>query len=94
MKKDDSYNKRAFTIAEAAEYVNVSRQTIIGWVKKGLLPFEELPGRGSGLYKFRLIRKNDLDFFLNKYYHRPQKNKHEKLSDDMILLPSGSSFST
>ena len=59
-------DKRAFTITEAAEYACVSRGTLRNWVVSGLLPYEELPSRGDGSHKFRLIRKLDLDDFLNK----------------------------
>ena len=62
------YDKRAFNINEAAEYACVSRGTIENWLNKGLIPYEELPSRGKGLYHYRRIRKKDLDDFLNKFY--------------------------
>ncbi len=48
MQKDNKNNKRAFTIAEAAKYACVSRGIVESWIVKGLLPYEELPGNGSG----------------------------------------------
>ena len=81
--------KRAFTLTEAAEYACVSRSTVENWISKGLLPFEELPGRGTGLYCFRRIRKEDLDNFLNQYYQQNNKLKKES-KNKLILLPKNS----
>ena len=61
-------NKRALTIAEAAEYACVSRGTIKNWIALGVLSFEDLPGSGKGNRRFILIRKKDLDTFLNSNY--------------------------
>lgn len=77
--------KRAFTISEAAEYACVSRGTLHNWIVSGLLPFEVLPSRGEGSHKFRLIRKLDLDDFLDKSYHI-NKRDNNKTSDKLILL--------
>jgi excisionase family DNA binding protein len=88
-KKEFSFDKRAFTIREAAEYACVSRGTVDNWLSKGILPFEELPSRGKGNYCFRRIRKSDLDEFLNKFYsnnHSLFSNKHSDKSG-MFLLP-------
>jgi hypothetical protein len=69
--------KRAFTLAEAAAYACVSRGTVHTWIVTGLVPFEELPGRGGGLHRFRRIRKSDLDVFLDKHFHSPKdSDKH------------------
>ena len=87
----ESYEKykRAFSISEAAKYACVSRATLHNWVVSGLIPFEELPGRGDGSHKFRLIRKTDIDEFLYQHYHKSHdKNKIEK-SHNLILLPKG-----
>jgi len=73
-----SFNKRALNIKEAAEYVCVSRATIVNWIARGWLPCEELPGEGSGNCHFRRIRKEDLDSFLNQFYNRNQINPKEK----------------
>ena len=70
MKKVDLNNKRAFTISEAAEYTCVSKATLHNWLVTGLLSYEELPGRGDGSHRFRLIRKCDLDAFLELGGHR------------------------
>lgn len=84
-----TYNKRAMTITEASQYVGVSRGTIENWLKKGLLPFEELPGKGNGFHKFRLIRKEDIDKFLDSTYHDrgiyPKTDKEK--NNDIFLLP-------
>lgn len=66
-------NKRALTIAEAANFACVSRGTLHNWMVSGLLPFEELPGPGDGSHKFRLIRRQDLDEFLNRHYHQQKR---------------------
>ena len=79
--------KRALTIAEAAEYACVSEGTVRNWINSRIIPFEVLPGRGNGLHKFRLIRKSDLDKFLDKNYHQAHKNRSKKFSKDFILLP-------
>ena len=89
----NTYNKRAFSIKEVAEYACVSRATVENWLIRGILSFEELPSRGKGAYCFRRIRKNDLDEFLNKYYQqnsfsdKPNENKEFR---EMILLPRNS----
>lgn len=80
------YNKRAFTIAEAADYACVSRATLHNWIVTKLLPYEELPGRGDGYHKFRLIRKCDLDLFLNENYHNTNNRSINKNSDELILM--------
>ena len=77
-------NKRAFTINEAAEYACVSRATLHNWMVSGLLPFEVLPSRGEGLHKFRLIRKLDLDEFLDNSYCVNKKDN--KTSDFTIRI--------
>lgn len=82
--------KRAFTISEAAEYACVSRGTIENWISKGLLPFEELPGRGTGVYCFRRIRKEDIDNFLNKFYQHYNRKYKQKLKNELTLLPRNS----
>ena len=86
---DKTFNKRAFTIKEAAEYACVSRSTVENWLNKGLLPFEELPGRGNGLYHYRRIRKNDLVELLNKFYlkYYITQSDNKKVSKELILLP-------
>ena len=82
--------KRALTISEAAEYACVSRGTILSWIQKKLLPFEELPGRGNGSQIFRRIRRDDLDKFLNQFYHKCNLEHKKKLNNDIILLPKNS----
>lgn len=79
--------KRAFTITEAAEYACVSRATLMNWIVTGLLPYEELPGRGDGSHRFRLIRKSDLNAFLERYYHASKdKGKSENPRQEIVLL--------
>ena len=89
MNKNKTYNKRALTIKEAADYVCVSRSTVENWLAQGLLPYEELPGRGKGIYHYRRIRKNDLDNFLNKFYLKnyTYRSETKNQSKELILLP-------
>ena len=81
--------KRALKITEAAEYSCVSRATIENWLVKGLLPYEELPGAGSGAHRFRRIRKQDLDDFLNRFYQTNVKvsDTNQRTPEKAILLP-------
>ena len=64
---DTTYDKRALTIKEAAEYACVYRSTVKNWIARGILPYEDLPGEGSGSHRFTRIRKEDLDGFLNNF---------------------------
>jgi excisionase family DNA binding protein len=83
--------KRALSIAEAARYACVSRGTIENWITKKILPCEELPGRGSGAYRFRRIRKQDLDSFLNQSYSNSgTMNTNTDNESDVFLLPRNS----
>jgi len=82
-----SNNKRAFSIKETAEYACVSRGTVENWLAKGLLPYEEMPGRGNGTYHFRRIRKDDIDEFLNQFYHEKRSIHKNKAAKKIILLP-------
>ncbi len=84
---ENTSKKRAFTISEAAEYACVSRGTLTGWITKGALPYEDLPGRGNGSHKFRLIRKNDLDKFLDTHYQGTNDNSFRNSSNKLVLLP-------
>ena len=65
---------RALSISQTAVYACVSEGTVRNWLSARLLPFEELPGRGDGKYRFRLIRKQDLDKFLKKHYQSVEDN--------------------
>ena len=88
-----TYNKRALTLQEAAEYACVSRATVENWLSNELMPFEELPSRGKGSYCFRRIRKTDLDDFINKYYRKfsqSEKSNKSNESNELILLPRDS----
>ena len=78
--------KRALNVTEAARFVGVSRGTIMNWLISGILPFEELPGRGDGSHRFRLIRRSDLDAFLERYYHSPSENEETKIEQNEIIL--------
>lgn len=80
-------NKRALTIAEVAQYACVSENTVRNWIVSDLISYEELSGRGNGSHKFRLIRKNDFDDFLDKHYHQPSKLKDRKSFNEIVLLP-------
>jgi len=50
-------NKQYLTVREAAEYANVSRSTIDGWIRNGILKTLEYPSKtGETTYKkFRRI---------------------------------------
>jgi excisionase family DNA binding protein len=85
---DSIETKRAFNIVEAASYIGVSRGTFNNWILSGLIPFEELPGRGAGSHKFRLIRRSDLDAFLDRHYHTiEKKEKSKNTRGEIFLLP-------
>ena len=73
----EKFEKRAFTVAQAAEYCCVSRGMIDYWLTKGLLRFEELPGSGEK-QRFRRIRKEDLDSFLDKNLCENKETKQKK----------------
>ena len=62
----DAKAKRAFTMSEAAEYACVGYSTVRNWITSGILPFEQLPSRGKSGKRFILIRRVDLDTFLNE----------------------------
>ena len=85
MKLKKIFDKQALTISEAAEYACVSRGTLTDWIKSGLLPYEELPGRREGYHSFRLIRKPDMDEFLNKHYRKKNTSHNKKISRELIL---------
>lgn len=90
MKRYDLHNKRALTIAEAAEYACVSRGTINNWLVKGILPYEELPSGGDGSYRFLRIRRQDLDELLNRSYNQIKSKSSKIKKDELILLPRNS----
>lgn len=83
-------DKRAFNIKEAAEYACVSRGTIETWINKRLLSYEELPSKGDGKHRFRLIRKTDLDGFLTKYLKSNRDEYSEikqNIKNQVFLIP-------
>ena len=80
-------DKRALTISEAAEYACVSRGVIQQFIANGLLPYEELPGRGKGNQRFIRIRREDLDEFLDSCYHKPVQGDRVNKHEELILLP-------
>jgi excisionase family DNA binding protein len=91
--KQTLLNKRALSIKEAAEYIGVSCGIIYHWLNKDILPYEEFPGTGKMKRKFRLIRKSEIDKFLEKNHHKPSTFvekiiQKKKLSfSETILLP-------
>ena len=90
MKSNDNlHSKRAFTIAEAANYTCVGRSTIENWLAKGLLSYEELPSSGSGAHRFVRIRKSDLDEFIDKYYKKniEVSETNQTAQKKLVLLP-------
>ena len=56
--------KRSFTVREAALYAGISYGIMRYWITSGFIPYEELPGSCKGDKRFILIRKFDLDNFL------------------------------
>ncbi len=80
-------NKRAYNITEAALYVGVSRGIMEDWLHKGKLPYEELPGTGKGRKRFRLVRKDDIDSFLDKHLKKDNSKKQEQKKGEVFLLP-------
>ena len=84
--KKSTYEKRAFSIKEAAEYACVSEGTVRNWIVSEIIPFEELPSRGNGSHRFRLIRKCDLDNFLGKYYFHPHTGINKMKKNNLELL--------
>ena len=82
--------KRALSLTEAAEYACVSRGTVNNWISQGLLPFEELPGRGEGAQRFIRVRLEDLERFLNAHYNKPSQTAKVDRKEELILLPKES----
>jgi excisionase family DNA binding protein len=39
------------TVAAAAELLNVSHRTVLNWIKRGDIPYIELPGGGKASYR-------------------------------------------
>jgi excisionase family DNA binding protein len=91
MNKTSNYkfsDKRALSISEAAKYACVSKRgTIENWISQGLLPFEELAGRGGGNQKFRRIRLDDLNTFLESHYCSTSRVGRSGVKKDLMLLP-------
>ncbi len=83
---NDIKSKRALSITEASDYACVSESVVRGWIASDLIPYETLPGGGKGLNKFRRIRVADLDIFLNRHYHTPQKALIRP-QEGLFLLP-------
>ncbi|MFC1554097.1 helix-turn-helix domain-containing protein [candidate division KSB1 bacterium] len=80
-------SRRALTIKEAADYACVSRGTILQWITKRTLPYEELPGNGTGTNRFIRIRKGDLDKLLNNSYMVEKTVEKENSKSDLFLYP-------
>ncbi|MBA4017004.1 MAG: MerR family DNA-binding transcriptional regulator [Pirellula sp.] len=62
-------------IAEAAEIVGVSQNTLRAWAEQGKIPMHRNPANG-----YRLFRQTDLDRFLQKTARavKPSRNKKAK----------------
>jgi len=83
-------NKRALSISEAAEFLCVSRSSVRNLLSSGILPFEELPGRGNGSKRFILIRTEDLIHFTEKHYKQIQRSLPQQSNDvetELFLSP-------
>ena len=85
--KEKYRDKRVLKISEAAEYVNVSRGMIEHWLATGLLPCEDLPGSGKRIYRFRRIRKEELDAFFNRHHDTHAYPLYSKSDTENFLLP-------
>ena len=86
--RDNCLLKRALSIKEASQFLCVSRGTLENWMARGILPYEEYPGRGPGGRRFKRIRLEDLRNFIKINYngsHQPSKTKN------VILLPANHS---
>lgn len=87
MPEKNIYDKRALTMKEAAEYACVSRATLTNWIASGLLPCEELPsGKPGQKYRFRRIRRTDLDRLLDK------SRQTEELPENTVKIPKRGVF--
>jgi len=86
---DDKYSqKRTLSIQQAADWIGVSRASFMGWLNRGLIPFEQLPGRGKGIQQFRRIRIADLETFCEEHYKKiRQPSTDGKKSESLTLLP-------
>jgi len=84
-------NKRILTIAEAARYSDYSRGMIEYWLAQGLLKCEQLPSRGNGSHRFRRIRREELDAFVDRYYDQSKDENSKQLNhiyeNTVALLP-------
>ena len=62
-------------VAEAAEMLGVSQNTLRAWAEEGKIPMHRNPANG-----YRLFRQTDLDKFLQKTARpvRPSRNKKAK----------------
>ncbi len=93
MNNDKKYNKRALTIKETSEYIGVSRGIIHHWLDIGILPYEEFPGTGKVKLGFRLIRKHEIERFLEKFHNKSntvcvRQVSNKKISfNEITLLP-------
>ncbi len=91
--KKQVHQKRALKIQEAADYACVSRGTIENWMAMDILPFEELPGTG-GKNRFRLIRKADLDEFLDRVRVEGSSTRNDTAKSDGSMKPKDTQKNT
>ncbi len=64
-------HERLWTVAEVAEYFQVSDRTVYRWLKAGLLPVLRL-GRGT-----TRIRQQDLDAFVDAHVTTGSRQQEE-----------------
>ena len=88
--KTTTKNIRAYTIQGASEYAGVSRGTVENWLNNRLLPFEKLPGRGKGNYRFIRIRAIHLNKFLDEHLVIPHEQSCQTVRNEIILTPKRS----
>ncbi|GAG19628.1 unnamed protein product, partial [marine sediment metagenome] len=83
--------KRILTLAEAARYSGYSRGMIEYWLAQGLLKCEQPPSRGNGKHRFRRIRREELDAFVDQYYDQNKDENSKQLNhiyeNTVTLLP-------
>ena len=68
--ESDDEPQKWLTVAEAARYLRVSRQTIYNYMDSGLLPFYEFKSGGG-----RRLRRADLDALLERRGDKPASDE-------------------
>lgn len=74
LSQEKEKNRKSFTPSQAAQYIGVARTSVYNYMKSGLLPFIELPGK-------TLIKKEDIDALFKR---KNQKGDVRINPDDYI----------